>query len=365
MQQKGIISTNQFVWMLFSVITPFTALQIPGMLISHTGRDAWLSVVGAWFLDVVLAMVYAYMGLRFPGQNLVQYSITILGKYAGRIVGIMFPLYFLLVTSLLMRSLGAMIVNLFMPKTPLEIILAIGYILIAYGVKKGIEAIARVCEVLGPVYLLSLITLFAIVISNVKVHRLKPLLSYGIYPFLTGIPFILSFIGICLIMGMYIPICNRPKNGFLAKFIAVSIGTAMIGFLVSISTGIFGAEQAGNMLNPGIELARLARVGDFVERLEIVWLVVAIAAGILTSGNLVWAFSLGISQIAGLNTYKPLVYPTVLISFILSLTSFDSNVAVSNFLFYSYMFIGLFVVVGLGMLLFITALILGKRGKET
>lgn len=83
MQQKGIISTNQFVWMLFSVITSFTALQIPGMLIAHAGRDAWLAVASAWFLDVLLAMVYAHMGLRFPGQNCIQYSITILGKFAG------------------------------------------------------------------------------------------------------------------------------------------------------------------------------------------------------------------------------------------------------------------------------------------
>lgn len=117
MKQKGIISTNQYVWLLFSVITSFTALYIPGMLIFHAGRDSWLSVIGAWFLDVLLAIVYAYMGLRFPGQNMVQYSITVFGKYLGRIFGAIFPLFFLLVASLLMRSLGAMVSNLFLQNT--------------------------------------------------------------------------------------------------------------------------------------------------------------------------------------------------------------------------------------------------------
>lgn len=189
--------------------------------------------------------------------------------------------------------------------------------------------------------------------------------SQGVYPFLTGVPFILSFIGICIIMGMYIPICNRQENGFLAKFIAVSIGAFMVGLLVTLSVGIFGAEQAGNMLNPGIVLARIIRITDFFERMENLWLIVAIAAGIMISANLIWAFSLGISQVAGLSTYKPLVYPAVLIAFVLSLISFKSNVEVINFAFYSYIFIAIFVEVGLEMLLFFAALILRKRGGKT
>jgi len=365
MQEKGIISTNQFVWMLFSVITSFSTLQIPGMLIFHAGRDAWLSVLGAWFFDVLLAGVYAYMGLRFPGQNCIQYSMTILGKYIGRIVGIMFPLFFLMVSSLLMSSLNGMMVNLFMPKTPIEILLGISYIIIAYGVKKGIETIARTCEVLGPVYLLSLITLLALVIPEVRINRLKPMFTNGVTPFLTGIPFILSFIGICIIMGMYIPICNRPRNGFLAKLIAVSMGALMLGLLICFCVGIFGAEQAGNMVNPGIELARIIRLGSFFERLEAVWLMVAIASGIMTSANALWAFSLGISQIVGLKTYKPIVYPAALIAYVLSLTSFKSTVELLDFTFYSYMFIGILVETGLEMLLFIAALISGKGTKKS
>ncbi len=364
MQEKSVISTNQFVWMLFSVITSFTALQIPGVLIYYAGRDAWMSVIGAWVLDVLLAMVYAYMGLRFPGQNCVQYSITILGKYIGRIVGIMFPIFFLLVASALMRALAELIKNLFLPRTPIVVVLGISYLLIAYGVRKGIETIARTCEVLGPVYLISLVTLFAFLIPEVEVHRLKPLFINGIYPVLTGTPFILSFIGICIIMGMYIPICNRPKNGFLAKFIAVSMGATIIISLICISVGIFGAEQAGNMINPGFQLARLFSLGSFIERLEIIWFVVAIAAGIMTTANLIWAFCLGISQVVQIKTYKPTVYPSVLIAFILSMTSFENFVELLDFTSYSYTFYAIIVETGIEMFLFFMALILGKRGKK-
>lgn len=146
MANKEIISSNQFVLMLFSIITSFSTLQIPGLLIFHAGRDAWLSVIIAWLLDVLLAIVYAYMGIRFPGENFTQYSITILGKYLGRVVGAMFPIYFLMVASVLMRSISILITNMMLPKTPMEIVLLSGYMLIAYGVRKGIEVIARACR---------------------------------------------------------------------------------------------------------------------------------------------------------------------------------------------------------------------------
>lgn len=364
MNEKGIISTNQFVWMIFSIIAAFATLEIPGLLIAHAGRDAWLSLAGAWFLDVLLAVVYAYMGLRFPGQNTVQYSISILGKYAGRIVGIMFPLFYLMIASAMMRSITELISSFFLLRTPIALTLAMSFLVIAYGVKKGIEAIARTCEVLGPLYLLSLVIMFALLTPKLEIHRLKPILAQGAYPILTGIPYILSFLGICIIMGMYIPICNKPENGFLAKFIAVTLGVSMLGLVIVFSVGIFGAERAGNMVNPGIRLARWVRVGDFLQRLEIIWFALSVAAGIMTSANMMWAFSLGISQIAGLSTYKPLVYPAVLLAFVLSMTITNNSVGLYNFAIYGYMFIALFVETGLEMLLFIAALISGKRGNS-
>lgn len=359
--KKEIISTNQFVWMLFSIITSFTALQIPSFLIFHAGRDAWLASIFAWFFDVLLAMVYAYMGVRFPGQNFVQYSITILGKYFGRIVGLMFPLFFMMVTALLMRAISTLINNTILPTTPMEIILFSGYILIAYAVKKGIEVIARTCELLGPLYLLSFIILFILIAPSLKINRLKPVLMDGFYPVFSGSIFILTFIGICIMMGMYIPICNHIENGFIAKFIAVTLGTLVICSLIIFCVCIFGAEQAGNMVNPGLMLARMVKIGNAIDRLEVIWFVVAIEAGIMTSVNLIWASSLGISQVIGLHSYKPIVYPVTLIAAVLSIVSFDSNVDVFNFAFYAYPFVGIFVETGLEIFLFIMAFVLKKH----
>lgn len=349
--------------MLFTIITSFTVLHVPGLLIYHSRRDAWLALIIAWFLDVILAIVYAYMGIRFPGENFVQYSITILGKYLGKVIGLMFPIFFLITASLLMRTISLAIDTTVLPRTPMFVVLCSGYILIAYCVKKGIEVIARSSEILGPIYLLSFAILFILVSPSVKLERLMPQLADGFYPVFTGGIFILSFIGICIMMAMFIPICNRIENGFLAKFIAVSIGTIVVSILIFFCIGVFGAEQAGNMRNPGLQLSKMISIANIVDRLEILWFMNAIAAAIMASVTLIWSASLGISQIMGLSSYKPIVYPVTLISLILSIISFDSNMEVMNFIFYTFPFIGVIIETGLEMFLFIMALILKKRGK--
>lgn len=162
-----------------------------------------------------------------------------------------------------------------------------------------------------------------------------------------------------------IPICNKPENGFLAKFIAVTMGSFVILIIVITSIGVFGTDHASIMVNPGLQLTKYIQLGNFFERVEIIWMSIAVGAGIMTGASLILASSLGISQVVELSSYKPLVYPVVLISFALSITSFESDNAALRFIFYSYPFLAIFVQSGLELFLFVVALLLKKRGSAT
>ncbi|MDF2632197.1 MAG: gerKB1 [Caproiciproducens sp.] len=362
MQEKDILSKKQYIWLLFSIITSFSTLQIVSMLIAHAGRDAWLSVICAWIIDVALAVVYAYMGKRFPGENMVQYSISVLGKYFGKFIGALFILFFLISASVLIRSLCTLLNTSFFPETPLNVIIASCFILIAIGAKKGLEVFARISAFLAPVYLLSFIILFLSAVPLINFDYLKPCLNQGFFPFLSGSPLVLSFISICIMMGMYIPYCKNPENSFKGKFISVTIGSIILGLEVVLGICVFGSKQAGDMMNVGLELAKVVSIGGIFERIEAIFLMVAVAAGIVSATSLIWAFSLGTAQIAGLSTYKPIVYPSALLAFIIAVTSFDNSNDIYNFVNYTFPFIALFVESVLECFLLIMALLLKKRG---
>lgn len=357
MQEKGIISTSQFIWMLFVIITSVTVMQAPILLIMMAGRDAWLSVIGGWILDVLLAVVYAYMGIRFPGQNFVQYSITILGKYLGRIIGIVFPLFFLFVCILLQIALAQLINTVLLEKTPIAVVLFISFILSAYAARNGIEIIARVSEFIGPVYILFIVFIGLVSVPEIEIGALKPQLEHGFQPFVIGSAFVMCFYGICIMMAMFIPICNRPENGFLAKFFAVSMGAIFLVIVVVILISLFGLEYAQRAYSPVFHIIALVPV-----RAEAVWLIVIISAGIVSTAMMIWAFSLGLSQVLGLRAYKPMVIPISLISLIICLIFYGNSMELIRNINYTFPILALIVEAGLEIFLFISALVLNKRG---
>lgn len=333
------------------------------MLIAHAGRDAWLSIICAWAADVTLAIVYAYMAKRFPGESMIQYSMSVLGKYFGRVVGGIFALFFLMASAVLIRSLCSLLKTEFFPETPINVLIASCFLLIAFGTKKGLKVFARVTAFLGPIYLISFIFLGVSVVPFVKVNDLKPLLVKGAFPFLSGSPFILSFISICIIMGMFTPYCNKPKDSFKGKFIAVTMGSIMLELEAILSICIFGPKQAGDTNNAGLQLAHIVTFGNTFERLEVIFLIVSVAAGVMAVISLMWAFSLGVSQLTGLSSYKSIVYPSALLAFVISVTSFDSSMDIFNFVNHTFPFLALFVESGIECFLFVVALIFKKKGN--
>jgi spore germination protein (amino acid permease) len=264
----------------------------------------------------------------------------------------------------LIRSFCNLLKTAFFPETPIDVLIATSFILIAVGAKKGLELFARITAFLGPIYLLSFIIIILSTVPLIKISNLKPILDKGAFPFLSGSPFILSFISICIIMGMFIPYCSNPNDGFKGKFIAVSLGSTLLGSEVIAAICIFGPEQSGTQRNIGLELSKLVSLGGRFEHLEAIFLMVAIAAGIMSSMSLIWAVSLGTSQIVGLSSYKPIVYPIALLAFVITVTSFDKSEDIYNFVNYVFPFIAMVVESGLECLLFAAALIFKKKGNK-
>ncbi len=74
-------------------------------------------------------------------------------------VGILFPLSFLLVcTRLSLTGLKPVSYTVVLPSTPFDEILLSSFLVSALIGRKGIEVIARMTELLGPMFLLSIIT---------------------------------------------------------------------------------------------------------------------------------------------------------------------------------------------------------------
>lgn len=360
--ERGQISTNQFVWMLVGIITSYSIAFVPGILLQVTQPDGLISILLAWGSDVALALVYAYMGLRFPRQTFVQYASTVLGPWLGKPVGLMFPLFFWFVSALLLRWSSEMLVDLFLPGTPTLVVLATTLLVVAYGARAGLETVARAAEVMAPLFILIIGVLLLLVAPQMRFEFVPPMLEDGWGPPLRGVPLVLSFLAICIMMGMFQAYQNEPHRAWFAKLSAVSIGSLVLAGIVLASIALLGPEAASASMYPDLAVVRVVAIGEFVERIDMLWMATALGAAVLSLSILLWATALGVSQTFGLKDYRPLVFPLAGLTLPVALILFEGQIEEVIFTETYFPIYALSVEAGLVILLWLVALARGIRG---
>lgn len=336
MLNESAITPRQTVWALFLLFTSFAVIQIPAFILSIADRDSWLIVIYAWCFDVLFGAIYAYMGWRFPKQNMIQHGITLWGKIIGRIPGLFLLLLFLTFSIITQYSLFALVSKLMLPDLSPEIILGVSFMLSAYIAKKGITTIMYFCEAIGPLFFVSLLLLVLLISPELKLDNLKPQLTLGFFPSLVGAFVVLNFLGICIMMTMYTPLTDQPEKGFLTKFVASSLGSFILMVLVVYISGVFGVFQAKEMFYPGLELARIIRIGNFSGRVEMLWIVITLTVLLTGSASLIWAFSKGFSHYIGARDHQCFIYPTAFLGLTACLTAFNNDLTFELFSLYVY-----------------------------
>jgi len=84
------ISTHQFMTMSAAVLMGTTFLPIASIVTESGGRDGWMSVLPAFSIVVPYSLMVLSLVERYPQKNLLQISETLLGKWIGKIIGVLY-----------------------------------------------------------------------------------------------------------------------------------------------------------------------------------------------------------------------------------------------------------------------------------
>ncbi|GGB59469.1 hypothetical protein GCM10011409_41140 [Lentibacillus populi] len=242
-------------------------LILPIML-DVAGRDAWISVLLS--LPAAFAFAYAIYRLRLnhPDITISEMFSLLLGKWFGRIIVVLFILYFLFLTVLSFSALVDVVFIDFLPETPRMAILIWFLIFFFYAATKGIKRIALTAGVLA---LISLITGHTVTLMDTpkkEWSELQPLLEFGWSPALWGTLILIS-IWIELLLLLCVPIKNiHEKRLFLLWIIGILLNALMMTSTITGVVTIFGLGQADNFTYPATEIVRIINLG-FIDRFDI------------------------------------------------------------------------------------------------
>ncbi|NLN15872.1 MAG: endospore germination permease [Firmicutes bacterium] len=271
-------------------------------------QNIWLVGLCGMIIAVPVILLVVALGLEFPGQTIIQYSQVLLGKFFGKIVGLILVWYWFHIAVTSAAALGGSLTSAIMVETPEIVLIGIIAYLGASAARNGLEVMARVADNALWVVLFFVLVTIILPFDVMKPGHLLPVLADGWAALFPPVTSAVSFFMEFIVVGMLIPHVDRPQGMLRYSAYAILTAGTVLVLLGLAAVMVFG-PNVNNLSMPVFSLARMISIGRFFERIEFIpmgaWIM---CAGIKLS-LFIWAASLGLTQVLGLGQGQVLIYP--------------------------------------------------------
>lgn len=234
------------------------------------GPDSWVAVLIGLAMAMPVVLLYGKLGERYPGMDFFEMSEAAFGTVGGGIVTLLFSLYSLHLSALVIKNFTEYIQVLSLPQTPQPVIAVCAGLLGWLAVQRGIEVAARNASFITPlatgvIAMLLLLTSGFMDFGNLKpafVSSPETLLRSGfstfVFPFAESVLFLSVF-------------CNVADSVPLKKLYlrGVLLSGGILCALVIGNIAVLGVPITQSMYFPSYETVSVVFLGDFLSRIEV------------------------------------------------------------------------------------------------
>lgn len=319
MNYETKIGHREALTLLIFIMSGKVFLQFPRDMVLFGDSAGWLIVILSGILALVgFSFIYALL-LRFPSRNIIEISRAITGKFIGTGAGVLFFLYFLIVTSLLLRKFAESFILAILPETPISVITGIFLILLMYSVFLGIETLSRVAWLYGPYLLGTLIIILVFSLPNGSLLSLTPVLGKGPGPIFKNSLTNVSMFSEILLLGLIAPLIRDKKKIFGVGFYSMVIAIIINTLITMVVIFVFNYAGASRIILPIFQLTRLITYGEFIQRAESIFVFLWFFAAAIELGGLFYGTVVSFAETFRIRYYRPLIIPIAVICFTISL----------------------------------------------
>ncbi|KXS43720.1 MULTISPECIES: GerAB/ArcD/ProY family transporter [unclassified Candidatus Frackibacter] len=363
MLEEGRISNKQLQWLIISTIFSTALLFLPSTMIAEAKQDTWLSMILVTIFGLIASYIITKLGQRFPNQTLIGYSRLIVGRIPAKVIAFIYILFFLHIDAVIIREFGEVLTSIFLPNTPMSLIIVIIVVISASGVRNGIEVISRSNEIILPSIFGFLVIIFLFIFPELDAANLRPVLGTGLIPIIKGAYPAALFYAETVILIIILPAVNRPKKALKSVFKATLI-TGFIGVIVIVEIiTLFGSIEAAQFNLPMLSLIRYISIFDFIERIDALMMAIWFGGGFMKIAVFYYCLTISTAEFFELKSYKPVVLPLGVILTVLSIILFGNIEEMGKVIFELMPPYYLFIEVGIPLILLLIAIIRGVRGE--
>ncbi|MBM7654944.1 GerAB/ArcD/ProY family transporter [Neobacillus cucumis] len=246
-------------------------------------QDAWLVVLLAFLISTGLIWAYTQFPRICPEQDFSE----ILNEAVGRKLAIpllfIYGAYFFDSASYNFFEFGSLIKMSALPMTPILVILYFFMLVSIYILSLGFEVLARTGEILLPVFIIFMITIFVFTMfsGQFDINEILPILGNGIKPLLGKTLFDVVFFpfGELVVFIMFWHFVNKQEGIRKITFIAVALSTFLIIFSLIIMLSILGPDLTANTEIPLLQTILSINIANFFTNLDLLAVLIMFIGG--------------------------------------------------------------------------------------
>ena len=178
---KSKIGTVEAIMLILTIIVAHSVLSMPTNILSSYKSASILNIIYVGIIAICISFLIYKLFKNFPNMDIIDISEVIGGKFFKNIIGIVFIIYFIVTSSLMLRNFCESIQILYFPMTDITFIIALIVIAIAISNRLDFIGTIKTNVIIIPIALIGVLFLFFTNINKFVPERIFPILGEGAF----------------------------------------------------------------------------------------------------------------------------------------------------------------------------------------
>ena len=272
--QEDKITSRQMILFLTVTRVSLAISVMPILNLPPYNQDIWIMIMVSAIYTFILMIPLLYLTNKFNNHSLVGYMKILFGNVLGKIVGMLFGLFFLVTVVNGATIQSELVASTILMDASNISILTLMLITCIYVVSRGILTIVRSSEFLTPLSLFIVISMIALGLNNVDFSIVFPILKDSSFVDINlGALRLTFYYSDIFLLTMIAPELEK-KEDLNKIFIKATIYSLLILMATVIAVqGTLGIELARHTNFPFLFYARSINIFRVFERIEAVFII--------------------------------------------------------------------------------------------
>jgi spore germination protein KB len=311
---KVKISNGMFMALIINIVYAKAIGLTQGSMAREVGGDMWISTLISSIHGGLMMLLTIYLIRKSPELNVFEQGELYLGKWFGKLVGVLVFIFFLAASGVVFTTFIYHIKDYFLPEAPTFVFVAACFIIAVFALYHGIEVIARMALI--GVFSILLLNILIILgsIGQFDIRELMPIFRYGVIADSWASRHHTADWAMATMMAFVIlPIVKDKKIWGKSGTLGVLLGTMLIVLWPILEAGVLSAEVTGQYIISCMQMARSAEIGLFLHRYEMIMIAFFALSALTQIMMTFYCAAISVQKVFGLKEYKRVIIPVSLI----------------------------------------------------